>query len=524
MLRLITLLAALHIPVAALAWKPTTHAYLADLAVIDALDDGRISLPVLGSEEVRTYPVDPAALAALKKYRSAYRAGVLGPDAYPDIATGQQYTHPPKEDSAVPGGSDTWLAHVWKSFGKDARQHAFRLGYVTHAAGDMFGHSFINNFTGGPFTLNPSENAIKHVVLEGYFDKRLPAATLKGAFFDASIKGLEGQIYNVMINARPGNALDKSLLRLDGAGAKFSVPRVFSTLRAGLEKDINTFNRTVADYERRIKACKWNDWSCSAAKLRVQQGAYIAANGIQTAYKSAWRTDIDRGLKAWPGVSHEVAEALFFNAARKADIDRADAVLSAYARDHLLSMAGAPDFVGLTAKIIGKIIEAITPDFLLAPIRKLKEDMLNAMLVAAIGMDKTQLKEFLTRPDRYFDNVMTKGNGEHVTLKRFNAEYLALTDAGYTNPSEAFAVTDVPAAYNTMIMSKLILLTPATINTVLTDFGSSAQLQQPNTMLGFIRTLDGSRQWTTGMVFAADCAAYDRLFMTLPIKDGGCGP
>jgi hypothetical protein len=35
--------------------------------------------------------------------------------------------------------------------------------------------------------------------------------------------------------------------------------------------------------------------------------------------------------------------------------------MKAYARDHILSMAGAPDFVGATAKVISKVVDAITP-------------------------------------------------------------------------------------------------------------------------------------------------------------------
>ena len=143
-------IAAILIPGVAAAWKPTSHVYFAEIAVNDALDDGYVEIPILPTGEVRRYKVDDRTLEALRLGRAQYRAGVLGPDAYPDILTGQQVIHPDGDESGVAGGSDAWLEHVWASFDGDPRQRAFRLGFLTHAAGDAYGHTFINHFSGGP--------------------------------------------------------------------------------------------------------------------------------------------------------------------------------------------------------------------------------------------------------------------------------------------------------------------------------------------------------------------------------------
>jgi hypothetical protein len=189
---------------------------------------------------------------------------------------------------------------------------------------------------------------------------------------------------------------------------------------------------------------------------------------------------------------------------------------------HLLSMSGAPDFVGLTIGVVSDIIDAITPDFLLEPIRKLKEDLLNTLLKSALGMTKQELKEYLTSPDQYFNQVLGSGAGENTSLQRFNADYLKINDTGYTNPSEYFNPNMVPATYNTIVMSKLILLSQSEVNRLLSDLGSSARLQQPNVMLGFINTLDGDNQWSNGMVFAQDCNAYRQIFMKQPNEKSSC--
>ncbi|MBW4457356.1 MAG: hypothetical protein KME55_34470 [Nostoc indistinguendum CM1-VF10] len=325
-----------------------------------------------------------------------------------------------------------------------------------------------------------------------------------------------------MVDARPGTSLDSQLLRAGGNGTEFSIPRIYSTLRANLQRDIDAYYAKKADYDRRANACRLLDFSCSRVAILAEKAAYVTANGIQVTYKEAWRDDIDSGLRAWTGVSHEVAKALFFNPGRSADTQRAENVLQRYVTDHLLSMSGAPDFVGLTVGVVSDIIDAITPDFLLDPIRKLKEDLLNTLLKSAIGMTKQELKEYLTSPDQYFNQVLGSGAGENTSLQRFNADYLKINDTGYTNPSEYFNPNVVPATYNTILMSKLILLSQSEVNRLLSDLGSSVRLQQPNVMLGFISTLDGDNQWSNGMVFAQDCNAYRQIFMKQPGEKSSC--
>ena len=101
------------------AWKPTSHVYFAELALEDALNDGMVTIhrvdyahgEIIG--ETGEYAVDPAILAALRSNLAQYRAGVLGPDAYPDMLTGQQVIHPGQASTGIQGGADAWLRHLW---------------------------------------------------------------------------------------------------------------------------------------------------------------------------------------------------------------------------------------------------------------------------------------------------------------------------------------------------------------------------------------------------------------------------
>lgn len=523
------------------AWKPNTHIFLAEEALRDAIDDGMVSIYqteyVNGRklDKLGDYEVNPQLLDALRNFPEQYRAGVLGPDAYPDILTGQQVIHPDNSDSS---GSITnaWLQYLWdlsSQPGNDSPQiKAFVAGFLTHAAGDIYGHTFVNNFTGDAFTFTPPDNAIKHIVLEGYVGKRTPlTVSLDNQFVtenNVSIDGVEDFIYRNMVDAKPDSFLAQNLLV--GDTAKFSVPRIYSKMREGLKQGIDAYYATKADFDRRYnekiraaRACRVLNFSCSktvlyaqAAAIQVQKAAYITANGLQVTYKEYWVDDIDSGLRAWPRFSHEMAKALVFNS-QGVDTQRAKAIAEEYVYDHLLSMAGAPDALGATLSFINNVLSAILPTFLVEAINEMKEDLLNYLLKHTFGLTIDEIKDYLTNPERYFDSVLNSGGGgQNTTLGMFNAQELKIYDSGYSNLEEKFDYERVPAAYNTVTMTKLLLMSQSGINQLLNDLGSSSQLNEPNAMLGFIRTLDGDNQWHINpeeMILARNCNTYKKVFM-----------
>ncbi len=471
------------------AWKPTTHVYLAERALEDALDNGMVTIerldPATGKVTgvIGEYAVDAAVLEALKKNPDQYRAGILGPDAYPDILTGQQVIHPPTN----PEGTNRWLEYLWSNSNGSTARKAFVTGYLTHAAGDMYGHTFINNFTGGAFTFEPPDNAKKHILLESYVGKRVPDPT-----FSSSIAGVEDFIYEKLVDARPGTYLDKELLIKDGEGTNGSIPRVYSTLRAELEADIV---KLTAD----AKKCKpWNP-KCSAVLLMAE-----------ARYKKAWIDDIDKGLKAWVKTSDDVAKALFFNPEKKTDVDKAQAILNDYAARHLISMSGPPDAVGSFVVLSGKIQDIILkaiPEALTEPIKQFKQDLYDVLIKRATGMSAEELKRYSTQPETYFDTEMTKGPGQHINRGKFDTDMLFLEPADKT-----IDYKNVGAAYNTVVMSKLLLLSKESVNKLMADLGSKNRLEKPDIMLGFIKTLDGDNQ-QAGMILGRDCDSYRQVFM-----------
>ena len=529
------------VPATAYAWKPSTHVYLAQEALLDALDDGKVTIYRVNYttgevlDKLGDYSVEPELLAALRTYPEQYRAGTLGPDAYPDILIGQQVIHP---DVSSPSGSNSWLEYLWRAAqSEDGRVRAFVAGYLTHASGDMYGHTFINNYTGGEFELG--ENAIKHIVLEGYVGKRTPdTISPTGTVVtqeNVSIEGVEDFIYRYMVDARPGSRLEQELL--NGMKAKFNIPYAFSMLRTELQQEISSYYQQKVEYDRqsaeKLRAadnCSWRDFSCSARALEAEAGyiqakklAFIAANGPEVTYMEHWVDDIDSGLRAWPGVSHKIAKALVYNT-EGADIAKAQEVADDYVKDHLLSMAGAPDAVGATLNLIDEVMRPI--DFLRDAIAEMKRDLLNYLLKQAFGYDLDDIAKYLKNPETHFDEVMGAGSeGEKTNLAQFNKDVLKLADTGYQNPSERFDYNKLPAAYNTVTINRLILLSPAEINRLLSDLGSTQTLNDPNVMLGFLRSLDAGNQWHNHdqkLVFAWDCDTYTQLFMHQIGEQDGC--
>ena len=131
--------------------------------------DGRVTIPPFGD-----FPVNPDALRALRAFPDAYRAGVVGPDVFPDIWVGQSLAHVDHSTDENHWISDDWLrrvfvvARAWRDGAERDRALAFAYGFLTHASGDMFAHTYVNHKVGGAWDWSKMHTVTAHVVLESY--------------------------------------------------------------------------------------------------------------------------------------------------------------------------------------------------------------------------------------------------------------------------------------------------------------------------------------------------------------------
>ncbi len=508
-MRTLTLLILMAAP--AWAWKPTTHMYLAKQAK-DSIRKGKVSVMVLKDGKTSTlgkYEVDPDLERALKKYPQQYYAGVCGPDCYPDLFTGQGLIHPDiavrlknKHGGQSAKGTDAWLTHLWhevhslKKGTERDKARAFLAGYLTHAAGDLFAHTLVNVYAGGAFSAE-DKNWLRHVVVEGYVGKRTPKYSIGK---DISIDGLRKFIYRTFVKRANNSKLLRTEVDSPG-GETLSIPRVYSALRRAVKK----------------------------RKAELEKKKVSVARKSRIKYLERWIAAIDDGLAKWPKTGHQLALALVYSKKGHTDLNKAKKVMEDYRVNHLNAMSGMPTRMAGLAKSLhklgGELREAV--DKLLFPrlrkkVKALRDRALDALFEATFGMTPKQWKDAIKDPGKNFNKFVNskKSKGKRITLAKFNKTELGLKAKGIEDKYKArFRIGDVPAAYNTLVLTQLSFLSDTALKRMMGDLAKKMgtkkrSIVRPNAVLGYITSLDDSREWCghKKMPFALDAKLFWGLF------------
>lgn len=498
----------------AFAWKPYTHVFAANEAVATVLA-GNNYVVINGQQ----YDVIPEVADAIRNFPDFYRAGVIGPDAYPDIYVGQGFIHPdtrnangngPWESGDGHSFSYEWLRHVyqagWAKYnatsGNDDGQKclAFAYGYLTHAAGDMWAHSFVNDIAAGVFpdiTDVPNlDIAARHIVVEGYVGKWTPSTLMSIPNGDATLSDF---IYKtLMLHGARGGFVDSAGNDTKKLG-RGAINDFFFDLRDSL--------RTQVDF-------MYDNW------FLFDPVTFVTV----TVYCEAWIDDIDYGMQQWPYVSQDVAYQLFVNN----DFAAAGSAAGDFVVPTVLEMIGVPDTIALLAWVFQSIMDAIGT--LIEPLANAAVEFANYMVSQATGIDILAMIEYVTTPENHINSgLIGLAPDTSATLDGLMGR----------SGSDPFNPNLFAPMKNTIVSSKLILLSPDALNEVLYDnrVGDLYELtvdnnDKENFLLGFIRTLDGNQQWrkhTTkdfvnnpvgnshgeGMLMWRDCLARNRAFRTL---------
>ena len=448
----VTVVLSLIIPPApAHGWKSNAHVYLAEIARLDALD-GTITLPRYDpdtgqptGEELGPYPVDPRILLALQQCPDQFRAGALGPDAYPDIATGQMITHPNnlRQWQTIIGAtaSSDWINALWNAVPlasipaasstctSELAETAFATGYLTHAAGDMYGHTFINYFAGGAFKI--PDNALQHVIIEGYVDNLIPVDETPD-FYNISIDGATDLINDVLVRQMPGMTLPFHVT--DNMVNWISVPRFFNGVRLLPDSWLSNYQNIVARYQELIddtlqKAnnCSLTNLSCSrkallaqAATLQAMKTTFEKNSALPKAYMQSWREDIDDGLYKWSILNHEIAKSMLFGPEGGRPEDKN---LSTKIRDYLVlelvPMTPIPDFGGPIMRILFSIGY---PDFM-NQMLLWKDNVVDYIMDYDLygGITLRKLTQLPLNSTALFDIVVDMGKGPRIYRQQFRS-------------------------------------------------------------------------------------------------------
>lgn len=302
-----------------------THIWMGQQLLGELQDSCRVQI------ESVPISINKQVCESVRAHPKAFLSGVLGPDGYPDLITGQVTTHP-----GVKGDWQTadWLIHMYATT-PPGPALAFAAGYLVHAAGDVFAHTYVNAYSGDIFALG-DERAVerRHFVLEKYIDAKLPGFRYDPGMLAPPSGWLRDKLIHNSDAAR--NSM-KSGLALH-VSSMYGVYRSVTDLAKdldGIERDagrllaeiivtIGESEIKVANGEVQLKAAR-ELLSANEAKLRAEQALFDDANvALQKAAK-ALQDNMDlinlRGLEA--RAAREAADA-----ARRAGTDAIAAVNS----------------------------------------------------------------------------------------------------------------------------------------------------------------------------------------------------
>jgi hypothetical protein len=342
---LASLLAVELIGSPARAWKPYTHTWSADLALVDAADG---SVEVAGG----TYPLDERVAAALLAAPEQYRAGVIGPDAFPDLVMGQSVVHPgtePGPDGVPTATTGDWLVHVldeaWDAqedprYTALERQQvlAFAYGFLTHAAGDVWAHTFVNEYAEGVFPAleevasdaEAAAVALRHIVVEGYvgevtrdFDAHPDREPVEGGVSDDSTPrvGLAAPpdlfVWETFVERPrvPGGRFGGRAFADAPANGQPTAER--GPLIGGFYGLHDSLLRTAITPAGKLP------WSKSKVRRKVAQCATVGCRVRKVAeqagrrYALEWSEDVAAGLERWGRVGEAFVLGLFEPAVRR---------------------------------------------------------------------------------------------------------------------------------------------------------------------------------------------------------------
>ena len=499
-------------------------------------------------------------VAALRDWPSYYNAGVIGPDGFPDLTMGQSIIHPVDTGKWLKYIlSQAWAAQSDPSYSAAEKSQilAFSYGFLTHAAGDMWAHTLVNELSGevfpavGDVLTSPAAAsiAIRHIIVEGYigdatpgFDGNPDRTTLGNG--DVSDDSTQGIAFD-----SPNRFIFQTLVAQNAAapsGERGPLIGFFTDLRSSLadfvssspqplQAALDKFSETRDDLNSLGDACDFDDISdvvaCPAALLELGFDVIVdsvealhafvtstleaLAKVVLDAYVNAWINDIDDGLAHWGELGLASTRALFDPQARRNTqndecgplgsetdqvrincedgIGMVDTLLheaDPFINHHLLSMLGAPDFVGGLREILAQVSDLIDDIVgpalnpvreVLADIKEAAADLVKDMIKDRFGLDIDQIQAFLDSPSSKMD--LTSVNlGALGTVSLFAPDahakldqYLGLPAGHHDGPGgglgddDEFVKTQFAAYDNAVTTAKLLLLDGTELDNVMSD-------------------------------------------------------
>ncbi|MGE5359634.1 MAG: zinc dependent phospholipase C family protein [Bacteroidales bacterium] len=564
-------------------WKIETHVWIAQQVLNDVIPDGKVTLPGFGE-----YELDPVVWESLKRYPNEYRAGSMGPDAFPDLVGGQMTTHPGLENG---WRTDVWLRWVASRTNRrfPSPELAFAFGYLTHAASDVFGHSYINSYAGDIFVLTEDqEAALRHVAAETYIKDRNPALLSHtgedlGAPYgivDVSTQDSLARfvrdtlILNPQVKAQyaaaggatahlvlmydfwaeQGEALkkaDAALVAINGQIA--TVQHTIDVAQSGIDslKNQTGWLPFVGRFHIYPLYCFFDLATCTAvwtaeaslgttrASLDLlKQANTLTVNSVRAPIQN-WRNDVEEALKQYIITSQEVAKALMHPG------EDPKAKLTEWACKYAPVFAAIPDELTVAGCTVGGVatdhVAAITKgvddaqkwisenlppplNWIVNPLYEVKTEISTNIVPGVVkgivggvaGENSTAMSLVNLRYEGYgapaVNEVFTDDDSGLGLLKIVDVADRMRRDMGAVGENDPFDPEAFNAVHNSIVMSKLALLSASALNRLTMDarvyatiYGPTlfpaaslnawGTMQPTNVLFDAVASIDGNQQW-----------------------------
>lgn len=495
---LLAVLAGALLSAPGFAFKPKVHIYIGLKLVQDLSAGDAVRLAGFPG----SFAADPELCNAVRRWPGYFLAGTVGPDGFPDIVFGQTKIHPDLRCSydSGPNGdcdlgsenkswTDEWLRSLWdraRSLNGQEREQAlaFVLGTFSHAAGDMWMHTFANQYAKGawPDTYTSQDSldiVARHLITEGIVANHVPAIKQKVSGL-GGLKVPEAFLYDAFVNNDWAFA--------HGSGSFLAE---FSRLKRSLKaRQPGEPEVSPNDIEALL-----NPISAAAKALELLPKA---KDWLVRHYLQCWMDNIESGQRAWIETSRAIAADLFVN-------EQTDMVwthLSTFRDDHLWKMLGfrpdemlkeclsIPDWVSkvlnpasFLADQFGKLADQLTE---WKPLKEIQDDFRDFMFKGAFGLGYDEFMGYFKDPESYADEKLGRANTSEIH------GLLYLGGSGLLSDDRCAIM------YNTDIMNRLLVLDVDGLNALLFRFNAGPVYREdvwPNVALGFLKSIDGNHQW-----------------------------
>ncbi len=413
--------------------------------------------------------VDEETVRALRFFPDLFRLGNIGPDLFPDLVTGQSLIHP--GEGPIAGDWAAFLAsdvdrlalQFWQqpqSIDESPLLRAFYAGWLCHMAGDLFGHSWVNDYAGGVWptitdgmSSEESKNIIRHLVVEAYVSGRIPDAYKRGSRVDVTAH--REWIRDYLWKNVTGNA--GRIDRGDSENDRFGMHPMISGYKTGAPYHLSA----LFQIRNKLRSVTRNiNWTALKAGIvaKLCFGIPPDPGELTLLYHRYWLDDVDAALKELVSSQLDTASRMAAGASFDAFFDE----IEAWFMDYGLSALGLPDAVGRGLRLSSSMQESITKAILPEALREIWSDIkryfLDLIFEEAFGITLTELENALRDPATQLRNpaLFPAGTREKIDreMGRFG-ENVAMMTSGF-----------VPFV-NSLAMMKLQLVDPAEIERIL---------------------------------------------------------